>query len=253
MFRNKHVLITGVGRGIGKEIALQIARLGAHVSGFDLLEDELDDTRAALKQLSNNCYLSLVDITNTKACEQFVWEAEQRLGKVVGVINCAGITHIALAEETAFTTFSKLIDVNLLGTICITQICLPSVIESKGFVVGIGSIAGYSPLYYRTAYSASKHGVMGYFSSLRSEMKEKNIPVTVVCPGYVNTKLQENQEQFSNRTGESMSAAYVAQKMVEGIQQKKPILLIGKVAKQVYWLQKFFPKWYEKIMIRKTK
>lgn len=253
MFQGKHIFITGIARGLGKALAIKLAQSGAVISGIDLLEDDLNTTKLELINLGSTVKLGNIDITNREQTAHFVDEARKELGAIFGIINCAGITKIKKATETTYQDYEKVIQINLLGTISTTQLCLENIIATKGFVVSISSIAGYSPLYYRTAYAASKHGVFGYMDSLRSEMQTENVQVLTVCPGYINTKLQENENQFSNRSGESMSTEFVAKQIIQGIKTKKELLLIGSVAKKAYWLHKFFPKLYRKIMIVKTK
>jgi short-subunit dehydrogenase len=131
---------------------------------------------------------------------------------------------------------------------------LPELIKSKGCIAGISSVAGYSPLYYRTAYAASKHGVWGYLTTLHAEMKNKGVLIMTVCPSYVNTSLQENQkEYFSNQTQEVLTPEFVAREIIRGVEKRKKLLFIGKTARYAYLLSKYFPDWYEKIMIKKTR
>jgi short-subunit dehydrogenase len=252
--QGKVVLITGVARGIGKSVAEAVAKLGGIVVGFDILENELQLLEAHLKNTKTTHLLEKVDITQKEACSFFVEKVVQKFNRIDMVIHSAGITHIAPCTETSLEAFDRLIQINLLGTIYITQLCLPKVIENKGCIVGISSVAGYSPLYYRTAYAASKYGVWGYLETLHGEMKEKQVHVMTVCPSFVETKLQENQQKyFTNNTNEALTTEYVAHEILKGIEAKNKQLFIGKTAKMAYWVHKFFPNFYEKVMIKKTK
>ena len=252
--QGKVVLITGVARGIGKSVAEAVAKKGAIVAGFDILKNELQELERDLKNSKTDYLLEKVDITQKEACKLFVEKVIQKFNRIDIVIHSAGITHIAPSTETNLEDFDKLIQINLLGTIYISQLCLPKVIENKGSIVGISSVAGYSPLYYRTAYAASKYGVWGYLETLHAEMKEKEVHVMTVCPSFVETKLQENQQKyFTNNTNEALTTEYVAQEILKGLEYKKKLLFIGKTAKLAYWIHKLFPRFYEKVMIKKTK
>lgn len=248
LLNKKVVVISGVARGIGKALAIMASQQGAIVAGVDVLDSELESL-----ELTGNYYLRRVDISVSKECDEFVKNVIQHYGKIDIVINCAGITHIAPATETQTQHFERVINVNLMGTIYLTQSCLPHIIAQKGTIAGISSVAGYTPLLYRTAYSASKHGVWGYLNTLHAEMKESDVHVMTICPGFVETQLQENQQKyFSNQTQEVLTPQYVAAEILHAIKKRKKLLFIGRTARLAYWLNRFFPSLYEKIMIRKT-
>jgi short-subunit dehydrogenase len=131
---------------------------------------------------------------------------------------------------------------------------LPDIVNEEGTIAGISSVAGYSPLIYRTTYAASKHAVFGYLASLRAELRDKNVQVLTICPSFVVTDLQENQQQyFKNNTSEALTPEFVAKEIFEAIWKRNDLSLIGKTAKRVYCLNRFFPRIYEKIMLRKMK
>jgi short-subunit dehydrogenase len=252
--KNSVVVISGIARGIGKALAIELAQKGATICGIDIREDELQALATKFNQTNTSHFLQKIDITDAAACQKFADQVIEKFKRVDMVVNSAGITHIAPAEQTQNTDFDRVIKINLLGTIYFTQSFLHELIKSKGCVVGISSVAGYSPLYYRTAYAASKHGVWGYLATLHTEMKDKNVHVMTVCPSYVNTLLQENQQQFfSNQTQETLTPQFVAKAIIEGAEKRKKLLFIGKTAQRAYWLHKFWPNLYEKIMVSKTR
>lgn len=253
-FKGKTIVISGIARGIGKALALDCASLGMNVAGLDIKQEELNFLEKELAKFNIKSFLQSVDIRNETACNTFIDNCIKELGTIYILINNAGITHIAPENETSVQQTLNVMNINFMGMVHLTHAALPQIIRNKGVVAGVSSVAGYSPLLYRTAYAASKHAVWGYLSSLRTEMKEKNVHVLTICPSFVSTDLQESQQKyFNNKTNEALTPGFVAAEILNAIQQKKDIALIGKTAKQVYWLNRFFPKLYEKIMIRKTR
>ena len=252
--KNKVIVISGIARGIGKALALEAAENGWQVAGIDIRQAELDKLAEELKQYEHSFYLEVVDIRQAEACEAFIQKVVKALGGINALVNNAGITHIAPEDETSIEASKNLMDINFMGTVHLSHHALPHIIARNGCLAGVSSVAGYSPLLYRTAYAASKHAVWGYLSSLRSEMREKNVQVLTICPSFVSTDLQENQQDyFKNSTKEALTTQYVAQQILQSIKQRDDLCLIGKTAKRVYWLNRFFPSLYEKIMIKKMK
>lgn len=253
-FEGKTIVISGISRGIGKAIALQAAALNMNVAGFDIRENDLLELQNDLTKLNVHHFIQQVDITDNKACKKFIDDCKNRFNQIDILINNAGITHIAPESETSPHETAQLMHVNVLGLMTLSHYALPHIIEQKGSLVSLSSVAGYSPLLYRTTYAASKHAVWGYMSSLRTEIRDKKVQVLTVCPSFVKTDLQENQQQyFSNQTSEELMPSFVSNEIFKAIFTKKELALIGKTAKRVYWINRFFPKLYEKIMISKTK
>lgn len=252
--KGKVVVISGTARGIGKALAIEALNNGMLVAGFDVRKQELDELQTIFKNQNADAYFEEVDITNELSCQQFIKNVIIHFGKIDILVNNAGITHIAPESETKPKDIVKLMQINVLGLMYLSHFALPHIIKQKGTLVSLSSVAGYSPLLYRTAYAASKHAVFGYMNSLRAEMRELGVNVLTVCPSFVNTKLQEHQQKyFTNNTNEALNTENVAKEILKAIAQVKELSLIGKTAKQVYWLNRFFPKLYERVMINKTK
>ena len=253
-FKGKTIVISGIARGIGKTLALQSAQLGMQVAGFDIKQEELNILKEELSELGVKNFLQVIDIRNEHACYTFIDNCLSELERIDFLVNNAGITHIAPGNETSPQHTKNLMDINFMGMVYLSHAALPEIIKNKGTIAGVSSVAGYSPLLYRTAYAASKHAVWGYLSSLRAEMKEKDVQVLIICPSFVSTDLQEKHKKyFNNNTNEALTTTFVASQILKAISKRKSLALIGKTAKQVYWLNRFFPRLYEKIMINKTK
>jgi short-subunit dehydrogenase len=250
--KNKTIVISGIARGIGKALALEAAKWGMKVAGMDVRKEDLDALALELQDKNVPFYLEQVDIQDAAACQKFIEKVIENLGSLDVLINNAGITHIAPEAETSIEQTFRVMNINFMGTVHITHFALPYIQQTKGTLVGISSVAGFSPLMYRTAYAASKHAVWGYFSSLRSEMKEKNVQVLVVCPSFVASLLQEHQQAyFKNNTDEILTPAYVASEIFKALDGKKETLFIGKTAQKAYWVQRFFPNFTSALCVKK--
>ena len=253
-FKGKTIVISGIARGIGKALAMQAAEMGMHVAGLDVKQKELNDLEQELGKLNAHYYLEVVDIRNEEACKAFIKVARMKLGAIDILINNAGVTHIAPEQDTSIAETKNLMDVNFFGMVHLSHYALPDIINEEGSIAGVSSVAGYSPLIYRTAYVASKHAVFGYLSSLRAELRDKNVQVLTICPSFVSTDIQEHQQKyFNNNTKEALTPSFVANQIFEAIQERRDLSLIGKTAKRAYLLQRFFPSLYERIMLRKMK
>ena len=189
MFNGKCWWITGASSGIGENIARELARRGAALilSGRNV---------AALESVAKDCPEALVlpfEVTDFDHLEGIAERAWSWKGRVDGLVNNAGITQRSLAVQTAFTVYQKIIAIDLLAPIALTQQLLPRMVKAGGGrIVAISSVAGIvgSPL--RSAYSAAKHGLIGYHDSVRAENEHLGIKVLVVAPGSVRTNVSKN-------------------------------------------------------------
>ena len=189
MFNDKCWWITGASSGIGEGLARELAKRGASLilSGRNV---------AALEAVAKDCPDALVlpfEATDFDELPDIAARAWSWKGRVDGLVNNAGITQRSLAVETAFNVYQKIIAVDLLAPIALTQQLLPKMVKAGGAqIVAISSVAGIvgSPL--RSAYSAAKHGLIGYHDSVRAENEHLGIKVLVVAPGSVRTNVSKN-------------------------------------------------------------
>lgn len=194
MFSGRTWWITGASSGMGEALARQLAHAGARLilSGRNV---------PALEQLAADCAPGALvlpfEATDFRALPRLVDEAwgwaQQHGGPIDGLVNNAGISQRSLAIDTVFEVYQKIIDVDLLAPIALTQALLPRMASARGGdIVAISSVAGIvgSPL--RSAYSAAKHGLIGYHDSLRAETAHLGVRVLVVAPGSVQTNVSKN-------------------------------------------------------------
>lgn len=202
MFAGKNWWITGASSGIGAALAAALAERGAHL----VLSGRNVD---ALNEVANQCGAEALvlpfeatDFARLPELTETAWSwAAARGGRIDGLVNNAGISQRSLAAETVFAVYQKIIDVDLLAPIALTQALLPRMIGAGGGnIVGISSVAGIVGAPLRSAYSAAKHGLIGYHDSLRAETAHLGIEVLVVAPGSVRTNVSRNALDAAART-----------------------------------------------------
>lgn len=204
MFEGQTWWITGASSGIGEALAVALAGRGAAVvlSGRNV---------SALEAVAAKCGESLILPFEAAEFERVPALAEQAWnwrGRIDGLINNAGISQRSLAAETDFGVYQRMIDVDLLGPIALTQAVLPKMIAAGGGrIVAISSVAGIAGVALRSAYCAAKHGLIGYHDSVRCETAHLGIQVHVVCPGSIRTDVSRNAlNADGSRRGESDTA-----------------------------------------------
>jgi len=189
MFDGQCWWITGASSGIGESLARALAARGAKLilSGRNV---------AALEDVASACPEALVlpfEATDFDRIGDIVERAWAWKGRVDGLVNNAGVSQRSLAIDTAFAVYQQIIAVDLLGPIALTQACLPRMVRAGGGrIVAISSVAGLVGAPLRSAYSAAKHGLIGYVDAVRAENEHLGIQVHVVAPGSVRTNVSRN-------------------------------------------------------------
>ena len=253
-----HAAITGASGGLGRALCEELLARGARVSALDLAEDELSALTDALG--GDRLTTHMLDVTSPEQCEQVLARAVEAYGPVDLLINNAGITHFS----TALETLHKVMEVNFGGALNCTKPLLPGLIERRGTVVAVSSVAGFAPLYGRSAYAASKHALVGFFSTLRSELEPVGARVLVVCPSFIDTQAGKPASealypgtgrpgQATRTVGRSTSSEEAAGAIVEAIIRDERLLLLGRVAKLSWWLSRLLPGFFERMMARRTR
>lgn len=186
---NKVALITGAARGIGKGIALMLAKEGYDIAlNFREKNEEINNTKKEIEEKNVKCFLAKGDVSNFEDCKRFVDEIINEYGKIDVLVNNAGITKDTLLLRMVEDDFTSVINVNLNGTFNVTRNVVPHMIKAKnGRIVNISSVVGVSGNAGQTNYSASKAGIIGFTKSLAKEVGSRNILVNAVAPGFIET------------------------------------------------------------------
>lgn len=252
-FKNKVVWITGASSGIGRELAVQLAREGAIL----ILTSSNSAVLAAVQsQLEAKTHILPYNLFDINGIESLVNDAIALEGGIDYVIQSAGISQRSLAEETTMEVYQKLMDINYFAPLAMTQAILPYFkTKSTGSMTVISSIAGLIGFPLRTGYCASKHAIKGYLETLQCELYKTNIHICLVYPGRINTPISRNAlvgdgSQFgstdeNNEVG--MDVSVCATRILKGISKRKKFIIIVKAERFLFWLWWFVPSLYYKV------
>jgi NAD(P)-dependent dehydrogenase (short-subunit alcohol dehydrogenase family) len=207
----KVALITGGGRGIGRAIALSFADHGATVAVASRTQDQVKSVAEELKDLTGRDALALVcDVSDSRSVEEMFSALRKHLQLDADIlVNNAGMAESATIVNTTDELWSRHLSINLSGTFFCTRAAVPAMV-SKGWgrVINIASIAGKTGAPYITAYSASKHGVLGLTRSVALELANTGVTINAICPGYVETDMvSRGIDRITARTGRSAEEA----------------------------------------------
>ena len=209
--------ITGASSGIGEGLARNIAAQGARLilSGRNVAELE----RVAGACGADQCLILPFDTRDFTAIPALVEQAIKWAGRIDCLVNNAGISQRSLALETDFSVYETIIGVDLLAPIALTQAVLPHMVaKGGGRLIAISSIAGIAGVPMRSAYCAAKHGIFGYFDSVRCETAHLGITVHVIAPGSVKTNVSRNALTADGaRRGESDAAIEAGMRVEDAV------------------------------------
>jgi short-subunit dehydrogenase len=252
--KDKVVIITGASSGIGKALALEYATRGAHVVMAARNEERLRLAASEVSASGAKILAVVTDVSVEADCKELINNSIEEFDGIDVLINNAGISMRALFADADLDVIRQLMDINFWGTVYCTKYALPHLLERKGSVVGVSSIAGYKGLPGRTGYSASKFAMHGFLETLRIENMKKNLHVLIACPGFTasnirNTALNEKglmQGESPRDESKMMSAEEVARHIANAVANRKDRLTLTFQGKLTVILNKFFPKFMDK-------
>jgi len=238
--RNKVAVITGAGGGIGRGIALELAKQGCKLAVSDVKQGAAEATAKACRKLGAEARPYGLDVANRDAVKAHADEVIRDFGQVNLVINNAGVVLAATTREMTWKNVEWLMNINFWGVMHGSQIFLPHLIASgDGHVVNISSIAGLIALPYCSAYNASKFAVRGYTEALALDMKLERLPVQVSCvhPGVIKTDILKTARHdapgatainvFEELSLTEMTAEKAGEVIVRGIRRNKTRIMVG--------------------------
>lgn len=190
---NKVAFITGGVRGIGRQIAITLAKQGYDIAlNYRKENEDLQITKEEIEKQEVRCLTVQGDISDFSAAERMIKEIIEAFGKIDVLVNNAGITKDMLLMRMKKEDFEEVIDVNLVGTFNITKHVIPYMMKQRqGRIINLSSVVGISGNAGQTNYSASKAGIIGFTKSLAKEVGSRNILVNAVAPGFIQTGMTE--------------------------------------------------------------
>jgi short-subunit dehydrogenase len=253
-FKNKVVAITGGSEGIGKALIDALIPLGAKVATCGRNQDKLYTLQV---QYSGHMLHTIVaDVSQYSECENFIQSTIDTFGGIDILINNAGVSMRSLLKDCDVEVIRKVMDINFFGTVYCTKLALNSIIERKGTIVGISSIAGYRGLPGRSGYSASKFAVNGWLEALRTEVMDDDVNVMWVCPGFTKSNIRnaalnskgESQGESPLREATLMKPETCAQHIIKAVAKRKRTLVLTFDGKQTVFVNKFFPSLADRLV-----
>ena len=248
-YTNKVVVITGATSGIGEACAAVFGAAGAQLVITGRNAQKLEATAAKLQAMNLTVLPLLADAGSEADNKRMAEEALARFGRIDILINNAGISMRALFQDLDLEVFRKVMDTNFCGTVYATKYCLPAILESKGSIIGISSINGYRGTPARTAYTASKYAMNGFFESLRTEVMKKGVHVLVVAPGFTSSNIRNtaltadgsSQGESPRDESKMMTSEEVATRILEATTRRKRDLVLTTQGKLAVFLNKWIP------------
>jgi 3-dehydrosphinganine reductase len=254
-FKNKNIIITGGSSGIGLALVKELVNLEANIWMIARDEEKILAAIQNINDQNQKINYFLADVQNFSDIKILADKLSQKNIRIDGLINSAGVTHPEEFESIQMDKIRWLMDVNYFGTVNCIMAVLP-LMTSGSFIVNISSMAGVIGLYGYSAYGASKFAVRGFTDVLRSELKPKNIHVSIVFPPDTDTPQLEYENKFkpeitkiiSGSATTVLSAEKVAHEIVTGIKNKNYMIIPGTESKVLYHLNNLLGPLTYKIM-----
>jgi short-subunit dehydrogenase len=182
----------------------------------------------------------------------------ERFGGVDVLINNAGLVHRSAFRDTDVDVFRRVMEVNYFGSLNVTKAMLDSLVARRGLIIVVSSIAGLSPLYGRSGYSASKHALHGLFESLRSELEGSGVEVLMVCPSFTRTAFEQRAldarggrvRRGRSKLGSEATPEFVAESVYRAALRHRRLLVLSPVGKLSIWLSHLAPGLHTRLMAR---
>ena len=258
--QNKVVVITGASKGIGAELAKQLAARGAKLVLAARNVQELEAVAAECRKAGGEHVITVrADVGVERDCQAIMSGAALAFGGIDVLVNNAGATMWARFEEIEdISVFERIMQVNYMGSVYCTRHALPYLRQSGGLLVGISSLAGRTGVPTRSGYAASKHAMVGFFDSLRIELDGSGVDVTMIYPGFVSTGIRENATGPDGKAiqvspvkeGEVMGVEECARIIVNAIQTRKREVIMTARGKIGLWLKLLAPSFVDRLARR---
>jgi len=263
--RNSVTVVTGAASGIGRALAMGLARERARLVLADINQAELAQTAALIEAEGFETPATYaLDVSARDAVQAFADDVDARFGGADIIINNAGVTHFSKVEDLSYEDFEWIMNIDFWGVIHGTKAFLPQMRrKGNGHVVNISSIFGIVGAPAQSAYNAAKFAVRGFTEALRLEMRDTPIVVSCVHPGGVKTGIMRTARYLQHVPTDArekmwsdfdtlpiMPAEKAALIIINGIRKNKGRIIVGNDARWMEWIQRLMPGSYGEILFR---
>lgn len=262
-YQNKTVWITGASSGIGRALSKQFSAEGANLVLSSRNKVELKILKSEIEKENYNSKILIkpLDLSIQDSFKQITSEIIEEFNSIDLLINNGGISQRSLVENTGLNVDRKLMEVNFFGTVALTKAVLPYMLKNEnGQIAVVTSIVGKFGFPLRSAYSASKHALQGFFDTLRAETQDRGIKISIVIPGQIKTNISlgaitekgEAHGKMDDAQNSGMDADLAAKKIISGLSKNKKEILVGRKELLMVHIRRFMP-WLYYIMVSKIK
>lgn len=263
----KTFVITGASDGIGAEMARQIAQAHGADAAIVLAarnRDKLETVAAQCREYRASIQVVPTNVSDEAQCRALIDQAAKDCGRIDVLINNAGVSAQALFEDVKAQDlhwYEQLMKVNLWGSVWCTHAALPHLKASRGRIVAVSSLAGLMGVPGRTAYSATKFAMTGFFEALRAELRDSGVSVTTAYPGVVATRIRyhglnargEAAGVSGLKEDDAMSTAECARRIIEGTNARRREVVMTAHGKVGRFVKLLAPGWVEKMALAALK
>ena len=258
--KNKIVWITGASSGIGEALCYKLNQAGVKLIISSRNSEGLYQVKNKCTNNQLDVHVLPLDLENSPELEEKANTALNIFGRIDMIIHSGGVSQRSLAMDTDLDVAQKIMNINFWGAVILTKAVIPSMLSNQsGQIVIISSLVGKFGTKYRSAYSASKHALHGYFDSLRSEI-DSGIKISIICPGFIKTNVTINaltadgtrQNTMDDAQANGMSADECAAQIIKAIKSRKEEVYIGGKEKYAVLIKRFLPGIFSKL-VRKAK
>jgi short-subunit dehydrogenase len=252
-FKDKVVVVTGGSEGIGKALVEKVLQMGAKVATCGRNHDKL--YRLQKDYPSFPLHVMVTDVASENDCRHFIESTKKVFGRVDILINNAGISMRSELKDVNIEVIRQVMEINFFGAVYCTKFALDSIIDGKGSIVGVSSIAGYRGLPGRSGYSASKFALQGWLEAVRTELLDSGVNVMWVCPGFTTSNIRyaalnskgEAQGKSPMNEKKMMSAEQCADIILHAIEKRKRTVVMTFNGKLTVFMNRFFPGLLDKM------
>ena len=250
VYDGKVVIVTGASQGIGKALCRELAAQRPKLVLAARDTAALEAVAAECRSRGAATLVAPTDVTDEAACRALVERTVERFHGVDVVVNNAGVGMLARFEDVLdLSLYERLMRVNYLGSVYPTFYALPHLKKSRGQIVAVSSLVGLTGVPMRTAYAATKHAQIGFFDSLRVELRGTGVSVTVIAPYFVQSEIRKRSpgpdgrpiEASPVRESEVMTAEECARQMMRAMERRQRMLVMSLKGKLLRWVRLVAP------------